>query len=138
MRLLALLLDSELPLPQALELAGRGCQDSILEYGSAKAAASVRAGAALSDALAARRQFPRSVGPIVRWGEQAAAQNQPTTALSDALRTAAEMFDGRLDAQLALLRAIVPPLTFVFVLWGSMFIVSATLLPMISLIEKLM
>ncbi|HVX11346.1 MAG TPA: type II secretion system F family protein [Pirellulales bacterium] len=137
LRLLALLLDTELPLPQALELAGRGCQDSMLDYASRKAAASVRAGATLSDALAARRQFPRSLGPIVHWGERAAAQDGSTTALSDALRITAEMFDCRLEAQLALLRAVVPPLAFVFVLWGSMFIVSATLLPMISLIERL-
>jgi general secretion pathway protein F len=136
-RMLALLVDAELPLPKALELAGSGCQDSILEYASKKAAVHVRSGAALSDALMARRQFPRSLSPIVRWGERASGRQSPTSALGDALRTAAEMFDGRLDAQLGLLRAVTAPLSFLFVVWGAIFIVAATMLPMFSLLEKL-
>lgn len=136
-RLLALLVDMELPLPEALELAGLGCQDSTLRYASRKAAGNVQAGAALSEALAAWRQFPRSLAPMVRWGERATSRQGPPTGLADALRTAAEMFDGRLEAQLGLLRAVVPPLSFAAVIWGALFIVSATMLPMISLIEKL-
>jgi type II secretory pathway component PulF len=132
-RLLALLIDSELPLPQALELAGQGCQDSSLDYASRKAAADLRKGAALSQALLARRQFPQSLGPMVRWGEQAAQSG----ALADALRIAAEMFEGRLEIQLGLLRAVVPPLSFLFVVWGVSFLVAALALPMVSLLEKL-
>jgi type II secretory pathway component PulF len=136
-RLLALLIDAELPLPTALELAGSGCQDSTLDYASKKASARVGAGAALSDALMERRQFPRSLGPIVRWGEQSAGRQAPTSALGDALRTAAEIFDGRLEAQLGLLRAVAAPLSFLFVVWGAIFIVAATMLPMFSLFRKL-
>jgi type II secretory pathway component PulF len=136
-RLLALLVDMEVPLPQALELAGLGCQDSTLRYASQKAAGNVQAGAALSEALATWRQFPRSLAPMVRWGERATSRQAPSTALADALRTAAEMFDGRLEAQLGLLRAVVPPMSFAAVVWGALFIVSAMMLPMISLIEKL-
>ena len=135
-RLLALLIEAEAPLPLAIDFAGRGCQDASLEYGSRKVAASVRAGMALSDALMARRQFPNSMVPIVRWGESAAG-GASTSALADAMRTAAEMFDGRLEAQLGLLRAVVPPLTFLLVVWGLAFLMSATLLPMISLINRL-
>lgn len=131
-RLLAMLIDAELPLPQALELAGRGCQDATLGLASRRAAESVESGAALSDALVARRAFSESLGPMLRWGERG-----PAPALADALRTAGEMFDGRLEAQLGLLRAVVPPLSFALVLWGALFLVSATLLPMISLLEKL-
>jgi general secretion pathway protein F len=135
-RLLALLIDAELPLPQALELAGQGCQDASLGYSASKAAASVRAGAALSDALLARRKFPQSFSPMIRWGERVSSQAS-TSALSDALRTAAEMFERRLEGQLRLLRAVVPPLSFLLVFWGALFLVSATMLPMISLMEKL-
>lgn len=135
-RLLALLVDMEIPMPQALELAGRGCQDASLDYSSWKAADDVRKGKMLSDALSARRQFPRSMGPMIKWGEHAAPHSS-SKALADALRTAADMFEGRLEGQLGLLRAVVPPLCFLLVFWGAMFLVSATFLPLISLIEKL-
>lgn len=136
-RLLALLVDVEIPLPQALEIAGRGCDDVGLRHASRKVAAGVQSGKTLSDALMARREFPRSMGPMVRWGEQAAGTARSTSALADALRTAAEMFEGRVEAQLGLLRAVVPPLAFLFVIWGAAFLMSASLLPMVSLIEKL-
>jgi general secretion pathway protein F len=136
-RLFALLVETELPLPQALELSGRGCQDSTLSYAAKKVAAAVTRGAALADALVARRQFPSSMGPMVRWGELAAARQGSTSPLADALRTAAEMFEGRLEAQLGLLRAVVPPVTFALVLWGALFIVAATMVPLFSLLEKL-
>lgn len=131
-RLLAMLVDAQLPLPQALELAGRGCQDATLGNASLKAVASIEAGAALSDALLARRAFPESLGPMLRWGERGSA-----SALADGLRTAGEMFEGRLEAQLDLVRAVVPPLSFAMVLWGALFLISATMLPMISLFGKL-
>ena len=136
-RLLALLVDIELPLPQALEIAGRGCQDGNLRYASLRAAESVRSGMTLSEALAARREFPQSMVPMLRWGEQAAGSDRATSALADALRTAAEMFEGRLEAQLGLLRAVVPPLAFLFVVWSAAFLMSAALLPMVSLFRKL-
>jgi general secretion pathway protein F len=152
-RLLALLIDSELPLPQALELAGRGCQDASLEYASRKAGTDLRKGASLGDVLLARRQFPQSLGSMVRWAGQAgerptgqdfaalaptgAVVRAPTGALADALRIAGEMFEGRLEIQLGLLRAILPPLCFLFVVWGASFLVAAIALPMVSLIEKL-
>lgn len=131
-RLLAMLVDADLPLPQAVELAGRGCQDATLDSASRRAVAGIQSGVALGDALVTRRAFPESLGPMLRWGEHG-----PAPALADALRTASEMFEGRLEAQLGLLRAVVPPLSFAMVLWGALFLVSASLLPMISLIEKL-
>jgi general secretion pathway protein F len=152
-RLLALLIESELPLPEALELTGRGCQDASLDYASRKAAGDMRKGRTLSDALMARRQFPQSLGPMVRWGEQTGqseanragphlggqnlSRHVPTGALADALRVAAEMFERRLEIQLTLLRAVLPPLSFLFVVWGASFLVAAVALPMVSLIQKL-
>lgn len=176
-RLLALLIESELALPQALRMAARGCHDTALEHAARLAAARVEAGAVLSDALASLRAFPESLRPMLRWGEQMVTvapalgegdvaaelrdedcgrpgrlslrhgvselQRVPglpaasSTALADALRVAAEMFEGRLEAQLTLLKAVVPPLTFLCVLWGALFLIAALMLPMISLIGKL-
>ncbi|HEX7447347.1 MAG TPA: type II secretion system F family protein [Pirellulales bacterium] len=166
-RLLALLLESRLPLPQALRLAGGGCHDTSLAFAARLAAGRVEQGAALSDSLVSLRAFPESLGPILRWGEHLVAPalsdgvsvaegdrglrddglrhgvsellsgSEPSTALSESLRVAAEMFEGRLEAQLGLLRAVVPPLTFLFVLWAALFLVSSLILPMIDLVEKL-
>ncbi|HEX5446218.1 MAG TPA: hypothetical protein VFW87_20495, partial [Pirellulales bacterium] len=61
----------------------------------------------------------------------------PPPALAESLRVAADMFEGRLEAQLSLLRAVVPPVTFLFVLWAALFLISSVMLPMVSLIEKL-
>ena len=185
-RLLAMLIESGLALPQALRMAAPGCHDAALEHASRIAAARVEAGAALSDALASLRAFPESLRPMLRWGEttvapalrdgnkvapalrdgdggrpgrpqlrhgvselpmqlrhgvselpEAVAGGAARTALGDALRVAAEMFEGRLEAQLGLLKAVVPPLTFLFVLWGALFLLAALMLPMVNLIQKL-
>ena len=129
-RLLALLIESELPLPAALKLAGGGSQDADLARACLLASRRVEEGRTLHDVLAGLPQFPKSLSPIVAWGQQAKA-------LPEALRTAAEMFEGRLQAQLTLLRTIVPPFAFLAVLWVVSFLLSATVVPLISLIEKL-
>lgn len=135
-RLLALLVESELPLPSALRMAASGCHDRTLEHAAHTAAARVEAGWALSDSLASLRAFPESLAEMLRWSEQAVG-GESRTALCESLRVAAEMFEGRLEAQLALLRTVLPPLTFLFVLWGSLFLVAAIIMPMVSLIDKL-
>jgi len=129
-RLMALLIESELPLPAALKLAGRGSQDADLAVACLAASRRVDGGEALGQALAGLPQFPKSLGPIVAWGQQAGA-------LPDALRTAAEMFEGRLRGQLVLLRTVVPPFAFLAVLWAVLFLISSFVLPLISFVEKL-
>ena len=161
-RLLALLIECELPLPQALRLAGSGCHETSLAFAARLAAERVERGAALSDSLVSLRAFPESLRPILRWGEHlvtpavrdemaiAQAERDPRrgvpvvaaapavpTALCESLRVAADMFEGRLEAQLALLRAIVPPLAFLIVLWAALFLISSLMLPMVSLIQML-
>jgi hypothetical protein len=49
----------------------------------------------------------------------------------------AQVLDGRVDAQLVLLRTVVPPFTFLIVLGALITMNTALILPMISLIEKL-
>jgi type II secretory pathway component PulF len=129
-RLLALLLESRLPLAESLRMAGEGSRDAELSIASRKAAGAIEDGRSLDESLALHSAFPRSLGPIVVWGHRAAA-------LPEALRMASEMFDGRLQSQLGLLRTAVPALTFLIVLWGIFFLIAAVLFPMIGLIEKL-
>ena len=129
-RLLALLLESRLPLAESLRMAGDGARDADLASACRKAAGAIENGCSLEEALTLHSAFPRSLSPIVAWGRQAAA-------LPEALITAADMFDARLQSQLGLLRTAVPALTFLAVLWGALFLVAAVLLPMIGLIERL-
>jgi type II secretory pathway component PulF len=127
-RLMALLVESDLPLPAAFVLAGRGTQDADLLNACQDAARRVERGEALGAALAGLTAFPKSIRPIAEWGERASA-------LPDAFRTAAEMFEARLAAQLDLVQAVVPPFALLAVLWMVLFLLSATVLPMISMIE---
>lgn len=129
-RLLALLIENRLELGESLRLAGAGSRDYELQMACRHAALRVEAGGALRDAIDKSPAFTKSLGPIVDWGQRA-------TALPEALRTASEMFEARVQAQLAFLRMIFPTLTLLLVLWGVLFLVSATMMPMISLIEKL-
>jgi type II secretory pathway component PulF len=129
-RMLALLLEASLPLAESLHMAGDGARDADLASACRKAAVAIENGYSLEEALMLHSAFPRSLSPIVAWGRQAAA-------LPEALNTAADMFEARLQSQLGLLRTAVPALTFLAVLWGALFLVAALLLPMIGLIEKL-
>jgi type II secretory pathway component PulF len=129
-RLLALLIENRLTMPECLRLAGAGSRDAELLGACRLAADSTEGGQSLRASLGALAAFPKSLGPIAEWGEQARA-------LPEALRTAAEMFEGRVETQLTLLRMLTPPLTFLLVLWGLLFLVSGALLPMVGLIEKL-
>ena len=68
--------------------------------------------------MAAKRQFPASMIPVVEWGQRAPA-------LPDAFRAAAEMFEGRVRSQGSLLEAILLPIMFlVIVAFVGMFVVA--------------
>lgn len=129
-RMLALLLEGRLPLAESLRMAGDGARDADLASACRKAAGAIENGCSLEESLSTHAAFPRSLSPIVAWGRQAAA-------LPEALNTAADMFEARLQSQLGLLRTAVPALTFLAVLWGALFLVAAVALPMVSLIERL-
>lgn len=129
-RLLALLVENRLELAESLRLAGAGSRDYELLSACRHAAQRVEAGAELRTALDRSPAFGKSLGPVVEWGQRAAA-------LPEALRTAGEMFDGRVQAQLSYVRMIFPALTLLLVLWGVLFLISAVTLPMITLIERL-
>jgi len=68
--------------------------------------------------------------PLVRWGEQ-------HDALDDALRSAAELMEGRLRSRTHVLAQIVPPLVFVIVGVSLASAVVSLFLPLISLIQGL-
>jgi type IV pilus assembly protein PilC len=129
-RLMGLLLEQQVSLPDALRVAASGLRDVNLARGCRLAADDVEKGRGLYESLAARRQFPASLIPVVQWGQQAPA-------LPDAFRAAAEMFEGRVRSQGTLLEAMLLPIMFLGVLIFVGFFVVAMFLPLISLITCL-
>jgi len=129
-RLMGLLLEQQVPLPDALRLSADGLRDSDLASGCRRVADEVDGGRALYESMAAQRQFPPSLIPLVEWGQRAPA-------LADAFRAAAEMFEGRVRTQGIFLEALLLPIMLMLTLCLVGAFVVALFLPFISLFQVL-
>ncbi len=130
-RIMGLLLEQNVTIPDALRLSAAGLCNAQLARGCQHAAKDVEAGRALSESLAERKSFPPSLIPMLQWGQE-------TPVLADAFRAAAVMFEGRAQAHGAVMQSVLAPLMFLVVLsffWA--FVIVALLLPLLSLIQKL-
>jgi type II secretory pathway component PulF len=130
LRGLALLVEHHVPLPEALRLTAGGVTDAYVAVQCRKLATQVEEGQPLFMALVQLRNLPLSIVPLIRCGEQ-------TDALALALRSAAEMLEGRLKLQTHVLAQVVPPLVFAFIGVSLASAVIALFLPMMSLIQGL-
>jgi type II secretory pathway component PulF len=129
LRGLAILVEHRLPLAEALRLAGGGASDEYVGSQCLKLARRVEQGAPLWSALIELRTLPVSIVPLVRWGEM-------HDSLGEALRTAAEMLEGRLRLRSGVLIVVLPPVLLILV--GAMVCsLLALYLPLITLIQGL-
>ena len=129
-RLMELLLNQGTPAPEALQLAGGGAGDANLAAESTRMAKSVAAGQSLADSLAASRQFPASLVPIVQWGEE-------TGGLPEAFRTAGDMFESRAQMRASLLQSALPPIMFVVIALVAIFLLNSLYMQFFFLIRVL-
>ena len=129
-RLLSLLLDENVPLPEALRLTGDGIRDANVGQVCHRLAEAATAGRPLAESMAATRRLPASLEPIVRWGEQAGA-------LPEALRNAGEMFAGRVRLRCSLLKTVLPPVTFIVVGLIIFIALAGLVVPLVSLLQVL-
>jgi type II secretory pathway component PulF len=129
-RLMTLLLDQKLPLPDALRLTAAGLRSADMAEGCRRAADCVEAGESPSASLAAQWQFPASLIPFAEWGER-------TNMLGDAFRTTAEMFEDRVRDQCNLMETALLPVTFLFVTFFVLFFYASAMMPLTGLIQKL-
>jgi type II secretory pathway component PulF len=129
-RLMGLLLDQRVPLPEALRLTAAGLPNTALAAACHRAAAAVEAGRPLAASLAAQRPFPPTLIPLVEWGQQ-------TPALAEAFRAAAEMFEGRVQYQQAFLGVILAPALLLLIALFIGTVVLALMLPLLHLIQCL-
>jgi type II secretory pathway component PulF len=128
--LTGLLVESEMPLPEALELAARGVNDAELARASRSLRASVEDGWTFADAL---RTWPRCPAGLT----EILAESEGRGDLAPALHLAGDMFEARARSHASFLSALFAAMTLLMVVWGGAFVVMALYLPLISLIAKL-
>jgi len=129
-RLMGLLLNQDVPLPEALRLTGDGMQSPSLKVACLESAVQVEAGNTLLDCVRKQRAFPPSLTPFVDFGSQ-------SSRLSDGFEAAAEAFQQRINVDARLWEIVIPPLMLVLVGGFIGFMVISLFLPLISLITTL-
>jgi type II secretory pathway component PulF len=130
LRMLSLLVEHRVPLPEALRLAADGTSDAYLGEQCRVLASRVEQGSSLAMALVRLRTLPLSIVPLVRWGEHHGV-------LADALRSAAEMIEGRLNMRTDMLVQVIPPVLLICVGATLLSMIVGLFLPMIGLIQGL-
>ena len=128
--MLGLLVENQLPLPEALRLTGEGVQDADVESTCLRMADAVESGQDLARAMAERRLFPVGLPRLVRWGERQGS-------LTDVLHMAGEMFEARASAHATFAGTVLTVLSVLLILWGLFTVVGGLMLPLVTLISKL-
>jgi type II secretory pathway component PulF len=127
--LLALLLESQLPMPEALRLTGEGVQDSDVDASCRLMANQVDSGRSLSQAMEKVRLFPVGLPRLVRW-----AENEES--LPEVLHMAGSMFESRGRSYSTFVGTVLNVIC-VLLVFQMVLIVPALFLPLITLISRL-
>ncbi len=127
--MLALLLESRLPLPEALRLTGDGVLDAGIHAACGVLANDVELGRSLASSMANRAIFPIGLPRLLRW-----AENQKS--LPEILHMAGSMFEARARSQASFV-GIVLNFFCVLMVFSMALIVPALVLPLITLISRL-
>jgi general secretion pathway protein F len=128
--LLGLLLENDLPLPEALRLTGEGVLDANIEIACRRMAGAVESGQTLAQAMADRWPFPAGLPRLLDWAEQ-------QRSLPEVLRMAGEMFEARAGAHASFTGTVVGVMSVIMILFGLFTIVVGLMLPLITLISRL-
>ncbi len=129
-RTLSTLLESGVPILQALETVSGTVANSIMADAILKARASIREGDEISTPLERSGLFPPLVTHMVGIGEE-------TGSLSFMLSKIADHYESEVDAMLASLTAMMEPILIVMLGGIVGFIVISMYMPMIAMIQKL-
>lgn len=128
--LLALLVESEVPLGEALPMAGAAVRNSEIASGTKQAAQEISEGRSLSLALIRPSLFPQGYARIIDWAEK-------HRGLPEALHMAGEMFEAQARSQAGFVSTVCSVLSIWSVLCGIVVMVLAIFVPMINLISRL-
>jgi type II secretory pathway component PulF len=127
--LLALLLESRLPLPEALRLTGEGVEDADINAACGRLANQVESGRSLAESMAERELFPVGLPRLLRWAES-------HKSLPEVLHMAGSMLEARARSQ-ATFVGIVLNFLCVLLIFSLALIVPALVVPLITLISRL-
>ncbi len=128
--LLAVLLESRMPLPEALRYAAGGVHDADLAEASLRLADEVAGGSPYVWTLGTYPQFPAVFRQFVKWGER----NQ---AYPDALHAIGDVCEGRAKVLALLFVWMLEPLVIISVGVGAAVVVLALFVPLITLLNQL-
>jgi type II secretory pathway component PulF len=129
--LLAILVDHEIPLPEAFRMAGSASSDPVMAGRVQEINADLHQGLPLGAVLKGRGLVPEWVSWMTGLGQQKGG-------LGKSLHLVADLYRRQVDMRLHLLRSVLPPVMILFTagLFTAFFVISI-ILPMIRLLEGL-
>jgi len=128
---LSALLATESRLPEALRLVADQTSSPEASRSCRRLAGEIENGHSLSLAMQQTEAWPRSILPVISWGERVGA-------LEDALDSGAELLERRAEGRADWVRATVPPFVMLFVATMVTMSFIGALLPLITLMTKMM
>lgn len=131
LRMLSLMLDNRVPLPEALKLAADSSSKADLRQAGHWLSQQVSQGLQLADLVESSHCLPATSSPILRWGER-------TGLLSEAAKTLADMYTDRVRLRTTWLRSALPPLVYLLIVSIVVAAVLGLFLPIMTLIKGLL
>lgn len=128
--LMHMLLSNGVTLPESLRLAGDGSRNANVARISRQLADDVARGRSMADILSTTSQFPMSLVPLIRWGEQKGT-------VAESMRIGQQALERRLLIRAQLVQSVIPPTVFILLGCVISFVVAASFMPLISLISVL-
>jgi type II secretory pathway component PulF len=131
LRMLSLMLDNHVPLPEALKLAADGSSKADLRRAGRWLSQQVSEGRQLADLVESSHCLPATSPPVLRWGER-------TGLLSDAAKTLADMYSDRVRLRTNWLRSALPPIVYLMIVSMVVAAVLGLFLPLVNLFRALL
>jgi type II secretory pathway component PulF len=129
-QLLALLVENDVPLDEALMLAGAAAGDPGIQDDCRKLLAGVAAGESLNAVSRRLNCFPASFVQALTWTQRASG-------MPEILQSLGDIYASRVRAIVAVLVTIIPPVLLLLVGLAMLFVVAALFAPLIQLINVL-
>ena len=126
--LLAMLIEANLHLPRAFELAGSCVDDAEVAEACGRMGQAVERGEPLSTAIRLWPTLPAGLGQLFRWSEDQGR-------LPGALHLAGEMFESRARSQSNYAGNVLATLLLLLIVWWIGFAIATLYLPLISMIQ---
>jgi len=131
--LLAILIDYQIPLPEALKLAGDGTADCCLREGSYELSLQVERGEPLLPGQTPG-VIPTSILNVISWSDRQSRQGDST---GGALRSAGDMYIAHTEVQSRVLTALLEPVSVLLIAGMVGGLVIALFEPMVALLNQL-